>query len=450
VAKAKKPKTSAREKLKKFQKKAGLDVTGNYDSVTRKNLKLARAKKPLQTPSARKKRRADRAKAKLNEPISTAPLTEKTLGDEIKAQTNLRFGGQERQIGDEQRVSTEMRDRRIPAYYQSYLQQVQSAQMGQKAQTDQAIGQVNAMADKDAAPAGASPEAVQAAQARQALTRSYGGMLTAQGQNQQNQYFNQQNVTHLRQQQGQMEEDNRQANLRAKLLELEGQKGDFATGLRTQARSSERNYALQNAALGQKADAEAADQKIANARLRNDKALAASLIGDRKSDNKRQAKRDRTEAQYKREMAKMNRKKFASAEAKDSYQRKNQLGPYKPASKGKGGSGGSGGGKSGGGGPTRPQKISAQNNYSKALQLLRGSFAASGKNPKKRGSYYSALIAKGIPADLAQAAVQHGLDGGVDPKLARTLHRRYRLKNVKVRGRRSNIAPGANGQRRPT
>lgn len=404
--------SKARANLKKFQKKAGLRPTGKYDSVTRRNLKLARKGKPLQTPAARKKRRADRAKEKLNAPLDTGPLTEQTLRDEIDAQSRLRFGGAERALGDEMRVSQEMRDRRIPSFYDDYLAKVQQIQFAQKAQTDQAVAQVSQMADRDAAPQGASPEAVQAAQSRQALSRSYGGLLTQQGQSQQNNLFEQQRITALRRGQAQQEESNRQANTRAKLLELQREKGDFAAGLRTQARSSERNYQLQQAALGQKQ--EEAESKAALAR-KNQKIqadLAKSLIGDRKADNRRMSRKDRLEAGLKK-------KKFRSDAEKDRYMRKHKLGPYKPASRGRGGSGGgSSGGGSRGDATSRRQQQDRNRNAKTAIRESQSQFRAAGRSWSR---YYKRGKKAGQSDAILRAGFEMEKQGYVGPNTNRLL-----------------------------
>lgn len=268
-----------------------------------------------QTPKARSARRAVRREAAANDPAAlTAPLTPKTLQTEIDASTRLKYGGQEKQIADQQRVSDEQQ-RRLGSWYDDYLNRFAATRASTAQGFQQAGQQIDQLAGTDTASSG-SEDARKALSARQALIRSSAGTVAAQGANSNAYLADRERIGGLSKLQAQTGESNRKRMLGDQRRALEGEKGDYAVTLKRDARTSERNFGIANATLGlnqSKAATDAAAKKT-DAKLK--KVALKNTVSNTAADNA------------------LNDKKFASAAEKDAYQRKNHLGPYKlPAAK---------------------------------------------------------------------------------------------------------------------
>lgn len=412
-----KKKGDARAKLKKFQQKIGLPVTGKYDSTTRQELKRAKRNVPSQTPKAKAARRKERA----NDPAQlTQPLTPALLDKEIQAQTRIKYGGAEKALQDETRVSDAMHPR-IDSWWGDYQAQIQRARQEQQQANLAAQGQVEQNVQRDTASSD-SPEARQALLARQQQGRSYGSLIAGQGANQQVGLSEQDRITGLRKVQAHTDEDSRRRAIVAKLGALKGEEGDFGVSLRRDARASERNLLLQREALGLKAEDSAADRRIATKNA-NTNRLAAKSLDENREQGRKQKARDRAEkVRHNRAEEKFKRTKFRSEQEKDAYARAHKVGAYKlPAAKGgKGGSGGSGGGK-------KPKALTRGDvEDRRKISAAKAQYEGQYKSNYRR--YFNDGRAHNVDPAVLHAGYELSKQGFIGPNTARNLKRLgYRL-----------------------
>lgn len=384
---------ASRVKLKSFQKKTGLKVTGHYDPATRQEIRRARSGKPSQTPKAKVARR----KARDNDPNQIlAPLTPKTLKAEVQSGVNQRYGTSERSLTDEIRVAG-VQPSRIDQAYDQYVKALEASSARSVAAYDQVAQGVQGQIASDTAGSG-SEQAQQAQLSRRALLQSgataagrdrasavqYGGESLSAG-----------HLGRVRAQEGQR---NVSANLAVKLRELEQEKGDYANTLTRDARTAERNNQLQLQTLGlntTKASNDAAAKKATAAATRDAKRQALALQKAGLDERKQHDRAGESVAQQNADTA--------AARAQAAQDKKD-------AKKGKGK------------GPTHAAKVTAANRLATARSLLGGATGS-------RTLLFDFLVQKkGIPADLAKAAVELKFDGGVNTALKDQLYRRYRIK----------------------
>ena len=153
-----------------------------------------------------------------------------------------------------------------------------------------------------------------------------------------------------------------------------------------------------------------ANQKLAEATL----GLKAGDLSRKAASDAEKARHDQILEGIKSGELDLKGKKFRSDRQKNRYQQLHHLGPYAPRA---------------GAGPTpselRHKRDSAQNNLSKAGALLSASPASSQHSSSQLVGY---LVGKGIPADIARAAYQIHVLGGVKPGLRRHLRHKYGIK----------------------
>lgn len=211
-----------------------------------------------------------------------------------------------------------------------------------------------------------------------------------------------------------LDEGARKSNLTKQLGDLRAQKGDYAVQYGQQLKQQDITNQLNQAALGVKAQTAA-----------NTAALGEERIKVTSQNSKRSARTQRTRIRDQRE--------------RDAYQRAHGLGPYKPPK----------GSSPKGSGPTRAQKLSAQNKYDQAVSTL--NLAGKPYVAKKGEAFMRNYLTsqKGVPAWLAQAAVQTVLYGGVGPTTARKVRKKYGIK-LKQFTPKAPRAPSATGIRTGT
>lgn len=262
-----------------------------------------------------------------NDPAGvTGPLTPAKLDAEAAAAVRTRFGGTEKELAGQGRVSTQMQAN-IDNWFDQYKVDVEKArqrtadvntgiQVAQAAQAQQAQAVDSAAA--------VTPEATQAAAARRSTSDSFGSMLAAQGSAQNAYQADQGRIGSGQQQQEHLNEAGRARSIEDALTELQGQKGDFETGYRADARAAERKSQMENAAFGLDQATAASDAKLKAAAQK-------ALDDDRTADNKRSTAKDKTDKMDKDRQYQLDKDKLGAATAKDNYQKAHGLGPYKPA-----------------------------------------------------------------------------------------------------------------------
>lgn len=374
---------ASRIRLKKFQKKVGLPVSGTYNRATRLEIKRARAGKDSQTPKAKQARRT----ARDNDPAGvTAPLTPKTLRSEVDSAVRQRYGLSEQGLRDQVRVQT-VQPSRIDSAYDAYVKALEGAAASSTAAYDRVARDTQGVADRDTAGSD-SPEAQQALAARRALLQS-GVAAAGQGRASATQTGGERVAAgQLGRAQAQERQRNAGDALSQKLRELEQEKGDYANTLTRDARTAERNNQLQIATLGLNTTKAAsdADAKKAQAAATRDAKKQANALSKGNLDERIRHNRETEDA-------------TAAAAAK----------------------------KKGHKGPTHDAKLTASNNLTRARSLLQQSWKVSGRT-RSRTEYYDAIVNKGIPADIAKAAVELEFDGGVNNAVRGQIYRRYRIK----------------------
>lgn len=285
----------------------------------------------------------------------TAPLTKKRLRKEMNTATRLRYRPEKLEIQSQQRAS-DARQGDITNWYAGYQQRVQEAtarqqaaqqaagtaitQMQTSAQTadDASRAQTQQAMQADAAARGVTVGTepfkadLDASAARRASTGSFGAMLATQGAARDALVADQARIGAGDEVQQHLQEAGRRRTLDKDMRELQADKGAFRVQYKADARESERKNALENAAFG-------LDQQKAAADVELKRSAQQSLDSDRKRDNRRQRRQDRIARREDDRQYQLDLDKFGAEQAKDRYQRRNKLGPYKPAATDKDGDG---------------------------------------------------------------------------------------------------------------
>ena len=252
---------------------------------------------------------------------------------EVESATALRYGEKERQIGSERRIS-EQAERNAGSWWGNYQQELaaaeQRANQGYQQATGQIQGQANlshqqdtqadaarlAEANRSAALRGTTAsegDAGQAASARRALSNAMAGKVAFEGANQAA-YGARATATGAGIRGLKLgEEQARRRQIEKAMRELTDDKGQFKVDYRTKLKDAAHKQRLENAAFGLRAADTAADNALAGQRERRQAA-------DTRTDNRRQSATERRQ-----------QRKDERDMAKDDYQRKYGLGPYKPA-----------------------------------------------------------------------------------------------------------------------
>jgi hypothetical protein len=319
------------------------------------------------------------------------PLEGKGFEQEVKAGVGLRYGGQERQLEGERRISGQQ-SANIGGWYDQYLGELEKARQATQAGYQQATkgvyGQANTAAQQSeqgrqglqaqdtasAALRGATvgSENEQAAQqamaARQALSSSFGGMLGTQGASQ-NAYMAALRSAGAASKVGALgEEAKRRRQVESLARDLQQEKGQYGLDLRSKLRETERKYALERQAFGLDVAKAQESQRTNVARERQTGKTQRLLERDRRHQRMLEDKKYR-----------LDREKYGSAQAKERFLKREGLGPYKRPGKGGGGGGGRGGK---GGGLTPSQRRSYRDKWEGYVgDILGGKKAPRGVNP---------------------------------------------------------------------
>ncbi len=351
-----------------------------------------------------------------------APLTRQTFKAELKAATGLKFGPQERQLDAERRVS----DQQIAntgSWYDDYLAAAERArQSGQQgfqqaagnirsatgaatAQSNAQNAQLSQQAQEAAAKLGATanPEldaiAARAVQSRQATGLAQAGLVDSLGASNNAYMADRGRIGAGAKLSALQQEAGNRRKIESAARDVATEKGQFRAEFRTQAREKERTYGLERAAFGldtlkAKLDAkdDAASRRLARVKLREDRM------------------RDRRD--------------FAAGRDDEAFDRADTLADNQRADRGGGGASSL----------TPSQRRGYQADLGQAYSLAQA-YMKNGRLKKgvSPGSVVAGLVGKkGYPRDLAKAAVQRAVNGGVDPALARAIKRKYGV-NVKTR-----------------
>jgi hypothetical protein len=382
---------------------------------------------------------------------ASAPIaTEQEFNSRVGAAQQLKYGQAESQLQGQIRASGQDAANR-GAWFQDYQRAVGEANARQQAFAQGAqsaiYNQANQSRAQDSAQGNQLDQAGQAAAAlrgttqapsvapqaaagRQALSNSFGGFVGAQGVAQgaygATQYSN---AAGLRAQALSSEQGNRR-KLEEQGRQMSAEKGAYGVEYGQSLRDKEHTKKLEIAAYDlntQKAAADAADAAADN--KRQDKILA------------QQRKKALWEQRNKDRDYRLNKKKYGADRADEMWNRdfKNAHPPNQGKGKG-GGSGGSGGSKTG----LTPSKTLAYRDQLRTAKGIAGNYISHGKYKKgaSRGKVINGLIAKGIPPDLAKAAVIRVEKGGVLPGTARQLKRDYGV-GIKTRHGRPKGNPGS-------
>lgn len=271
-----------------------------------------------------------------NDQLTPEQREARSLRRDTRAAVDLRYGRERSQLDYERRLS-EQHSQNMGGWYAKHQADVQAATAAQAgyAQGFQQASyqQANTAAATDtsqnaallqqqqasAAQRGTTvdPSVAQTLQAgvaaRQATGTAGGNLIGAQGQAQTAYMGNQQVVAGQQGLQAQSDEANRRRKIEQLAADLAREEGQFAVDFRRQSREDEHKRQLEDAAFGLDVEQEANDKKQAAA----DDRLA-----------RQKARRDDMEADRKYQL---DLDKFGAAEAKDRYQRRNGLGPYKPS-----------------------------------------------------------------------------------------------------------------------
>ena len=268
------------------------------------------------------------------DPDLTAPLTRQGLKQETNAATQLRYGGQQREIEGQQRVS-DAQQGRIGDWYGDYQTKLAEAtarqQVAQKTANDQilALQAATGATTTPDVPAGgeAATADAQAALARKASVGSFGSMLATQGATRDAYMADKARIGQGDETQQHLDESGRRRTIDNALQELMADKGAFKVQYRADAREGERRNALEQAAFGLDEQKLAVDTALS-------RAAQQSLDSDRKADNRRQRKQERRDNMENDRKFQLDVEKFGSAEAKDRYQRAHGLGAYRKSTGG--------------------------------------------------------------------------------------------------------------------
>jgi hypothetical protein len=262
-------------------------------------------------------------RARQNDPARfTAPRGALDVQRDADASANLRYGGAERALTtqsqqvpawfDMHRAQVAGIAQGVQQGYQKAVQEV-GAQQQQTAQSDtNARNSLASTMQQDAASRGGSidpslfAQDVNAANVRNTNQAAFANLLSSQGAATGG-YFGGLQAASGAAQLGQM------TLIGQEQQGLAADKSLYKSQYVTDARGDERQYGLEQSAFGLDVAKAEADTSTDRAKLR----------ADRKK--RRASQRDRDEDQG------LQRKRFRSEREKDAYQRKNKLGPYKPA-----------------------------------------------------------------------------------------------------------------------
>lgn len=364
----------------------------------------------------------------------TMPQTMRNVLDEGREAAQLQYAPVRRQLRDEIRTSRRQHDS-IDAGYDLYTRKIAELQRRQQALSQGAVANVawganqarahdasqiqnlQGAAQQDAAQRGASAaapaDAAQASRARQMLDNSWAGLLAHQGVSAGQRLLGEERIGEGRRLSAHAQENAREGLLREKQRELKSDRGAFLADWLAKARENERRYLLERQVFGlQKKEqkAEIADKKRDDKRAMIEAYLDAQ---DEKRDDMRQRIKDRwdmTDDQFDNaiDRAELNRK---SAKDRQDAQDDGDNGPTDSVRRGAK--------EDWEGAKARAMAIAGN----KKLKDLTVEQIAS--NVESKSS---------VPYAVALAAAQRAKRGGVDPKLARKLRKRYGLK-VKVRSK---------------
>jgi hypothetical protein len=382
--------------------------------------KLRARKKRIHTNALKRREAAQNDPARV-----TAPLTPRTLNRELESSTRLRFGPEEQALDSQFRANAE-RQRLIPGWFQNYLDSIKQAEASRIQQHAQAQAEVQARSGQPDQFASGSQAGQQAQAARGASTANFQNLLTTQNLAR-GTYYSQLGVAGQGAQVQALQQNAGLARgLERERQDLGRQKGDYKVQLKGQLRDKERQYGLERAAFGLK---------------------ELDAVQEARSDRSK-ARRDSAKERYARmekdRRFQLDREKFGREQARDNYQRRNKLGPYKPG--GRGGSGG-GSGSDGGSSFTSTQKRAAKRDFRSALDIAQGAAKAGGST----GDISRFLESKKIKDPLVrQAAAETAVNGGVSPSLRKRFYKEYGVYLRVGRKRVVRNAPFRDGERRPT
>lgn len=300
-----------------------------------------RSKVPTsQLPAKYKKMRlANQKRAANNDPNAlTAPLTPKTLGQQVQASTNLEFGDAERNLASQQQQAQQTAAS-IPSWFQQYQAALQNATDQTKAAyAAAAAGQQNAVNStygldqaawqkqqgqmaQGAAISGTQLDPALAQQAQQAaLSRRQAGdtqtgLTYGLGATQTAYRGGQQVVGAERQVQAQQQQDARIRGLGRDAGALALKKGDYATTTRQKLIDSEHTKQLENKAFGLDVQRVANDASQSAASLAERQAEAAQRAADAAAARQTRASiaaADRASREREGHLTRLTRKKVAA------------------------------------------------------------------------------------------------------------------------------------------
>lgn len=343
--------------------------------------RLLTARETRQRQQRIHQRAVARKRAALNDPARVvAPLTPRTLRREEEAAARLKYQPLERELAQ--------RQVNIPSWFDQYKADVAARQQRMAEEATRIRAEVDARAAAQA-PSSGSPEAQQAAEARRAQIQAFASNLGAQdvarGQ-----------YSTARQDVAEREKLAELLRARQQQTQLGQEKADFRLQYRTEARERERKYGLERQAFGlnvAKAETEARSKR-SQARAR------------RQQQRQQQAKEQRRQMEADRKF-RLDLRKYGLQEAKDRYQKRHGLGPYKPPSSGRGG------GKKGGKKPTQAE-------YKGRQAILQ----AQQQYRNFRGDYQKYLRSgrrHGVPLPIIHAGYELEKQGFVGPNTTRQL-----------------------------
>lgn len=366
-----------------------------------------------------------------NDPL--APLTGRGLRREVDALAQLQYGGQERELAN-QRAISQQAQANIPGWYQSYkdtltgMQQAQQQayQAGQQAAYSQAnqmfaqqqgaLQQQGQQAQADAAARGVTADAsvqtqaLQGASQNQAMGTAFGGLIGAQGASQNAIQGARVNAVAGQQLQAQNTELAQRRKIEQMAADLAADKGVFKVKARGDIRTSERTYDLNRKAFGLDVAEEQGDQEEAARKAKLELQKLRALNRDRKG-RRRLTKRGQDVTARGQDLSRL------TAQERLNLQRQQDLADDGIIN----GSSGPAAGQKSGSTLTPSQRRGYRSDYQEAVAALRVDPKWS---PKRAAQFVNALTANGTPKEIARAAVQAQM-GGVDPKLARQIRKRY-------------------------
>lgn len=411
----------------------------NGGMITRQQLRVLKARhnRRVQNQQSQQNQQAQAG----NDPSKvTAPLTPNTLAAETASAQQMKYGPQETQYG-QQIANSDAQQGRISTWFNEYLQKVaearqqtdaayaqaqanvqaQDAALNQSSQNQQSqVAQQNTAQQNLTGNAGDPNLAAQAAQAstaRQALTNSFGAMLSTQGAAASTRGAERGAIGSLQALQAHQTESGHRAQILQQLQATEAEKGAFGVQYGADARDKERKYLLEQAAFGlneQKAATDAADtandnqQAATNADNANKNAAAGRKTtrqNNKSSQKTQRVNSERTQAQ-----------KIADRKQRDADQKRRAAETHRHNVAQENKKSGSGGGSSSGGssGLTPTQRRASNQSLAKAQALARQSGKLNSANSQ---AAVDKLVAKGIPRVLASIAVRQQVGLPVGPGL---------------------------------